>query len=110
MTGRQRRRFWMSRRFLLGAAVVGAGAAWTGTTLARLARGPSGAKSAGRIADIEGRALALGAPASKPVYDPALPWKMQGGTLNDASALSQTPVYGAVAVSEEKHVLDAIAF
>ena len=105
-----RKRFWMSRRALLGLAIVGGGAAWAGTSAARLMRAPTGPKNAGRIGDLDGKALAVDAPASVPPHDPALPWTAKGGTLNDVSALSETPVYGVVEVTEEKHVADALAF
>ena len=95
---------------MLGAAVVGGGVAWGSATLARLARDPSGPKSAGRIADIDGKPLTLEPLTAPPAYDPSLPWLMKGGTINDASALSATPVYGIVEVSEEAHVARALAF
>lgn len=100
----------ISRRALLGIALVGGGVAWAGTTAARLMRAPSGAKDAGRIADLDGVALPQEPTFQNPSYDPALPWASEGGTINDVSALSRTPVYGVVKVSEEKHVADALAF
>jgi len=103
------RKSWMGRRALLGAALAG-GALWAGTTVARLARGQSAPKDWGRIADADGVALPAEARASLPAYDPELPWKMQGGVLNDASALSRTPVYGVVQVAFESDVARALAF
>jgi FAD/FMN-containing dehydrogenase len=105
-----RKRFGISRRLVLGAAVLGGAAAWGGTTLARLARDPSGAKDAGRIADIDGVSLPLQPLANPPAYDASLPWLSKGGTINDASALSRTPVYGVVEIGEEGHVAQALAF
>ena len=107
----RRRRFWLSRRVLLGAAVFGGAAAWGGTVAARLARAPSGPKNLGRVADLDGAVLPTPPPEAPPPHDPALPWGMKGGgTLNDASGLSETPVYGVVDVSAEEHVARALAF
>lgn len=101
----------VTRRLALGGgALLVAGLAWGGTTLATLARGPSGPKRAGRLADFDGQALAQPEPAGLPPHDPALPWSQKGGALNDASALSETPVYGVVEVTEEAHVAAALAF
>ncbi|WP_246730329.1 FAD-binding oxidoreductase [Nitratireductor mangrovi] len=105
-----RGRFWMSRRFLLGGAVAAGAVAWGGTTLARLARAPSGAKDAGRIADVDGITLTSPRPLNPPPHDTDLPWLSRGGSLNDASALSRTPVYGVVGVRSEEDVARALAF
>ncbi|TGW07192.1 FAD-binding oxidoreductase, partial [Mesorhizobium sp. M2D.F.Ca.ET.145.01.1.1] len=102
--------FRLSRRLLLGAAVLGGAVLWGGTTVARLARGPSGPKNTGRIADIDGIALPLKPIDNAPAFDPSLPWLAKGGDINDASGLSRTPVYGVVEVSEEEHIAKALAF
>ncbi|MES0201920.1 FAD-binding oxidoreductase [Mesorhizobium sp. LNHC209A00] len=102
--------FRLSRRLLLGAAVFGGAVLWGGATVARLARGPSGPKNTGRIADVDGIALPLKPIASPPAFDPSLPWLAKGGDINDASGLSRTPVYGVVEVSEDEHIAKALAF
>ncbi|WP_348629442.1 FAD-binding oxidoreductase [Mesorhizobium sp. M7A.T.Ca.US.000.02.2.1] len=83
---------------------------WGGNTVARLARGPSGPKNAGRIADIDGFPLPLKLPDNAPAFDASLPWSAKGGDINDASGLSRTPVYGVVEVSEDEHIAKALAF
>lgn len=103
-------RMRLSRRLLLGVAVIGGGALWAGTTAARLMRDPSGRKDAGRVADMDGRPLGVAAPEPQPPYDDNLTWIQRGGTLNDASGLSQTPVHGVVKVTSEEDVANALAF
>lgn len=100
----------ISRRLLIGGAALAGAGIWAGSTVARLARDPSGPKDAGRIADFDGRPLEVPARPPLPEHDARLPWSMKGGTLNDASALSRTPVYGVVEVSERGHIADALAF
>jgi FAD/FMN-containing dehydrogenase len=100
----------LSRRRLFGMAIASGGLAWAGVGAARLSADPDGPKNLGRIADFDGLSLPLPAPDKAPPYDPALPWLTKGGTLNDASALSETPVYGVVHVTEERHVAEALAF
>ena len=105
------RGFWLTRRStLIGATVVAGGGFWGGTTMARLARDPSGPKSCGRIGDIDGISLSLDRPARLPEHDPSLPWLAKGGDINDASCLSATPVYGVVEVSQEDHIARSLAF
>ncbi|MGF7004605.1 FAD-binding oxidoreductase [Aminobacter sp. BE322] len=105
-----RRRRGISRRLLLGAVAMGGAVYWTGTALTRLARAPTGPKSLGRIADVDGMALAAKPLDAAPDFDPALKWLAKGGEVNDASALSATPVYGVVEVTSEADVAQALAF
>lgn len=104
------RRRGVSRRLLLGGAAMVAGLGWAGTTLARLGRTPTGPKDLGRIADIDGIALAKPPLASPPPYDGELTWLIRAGDINDASALSRTPIYGLVEIGDESHVARALQF
>lgn len=106
----QVRKKGVSRRLLIGGAAGVAVLGWAGTSLARLGRAPSGPKDLGRIGDIDGVALAKPPLANAPIHDPNLTWLSKGGVLNDASALSRTPVYGIVEVSTEGDIETALAF
>lgn len=103
-----RRRKFSRREVMISAALVGAG--YAGLRGKKLSDPPTVAKSLGRIADIDGIALELPKPANLPAHDPALPWLAKGGELNDASALSRTPVYGVVGVRNEADIAGALAF
>src|SRR2546426_5825921 len=46
----------------------------------------------------------------RPVVPASLVWVQRGGTVNDASCLSRTPVYGVVAVREADGVRAPLAF
>jgi FAD/FMN-containing dehydrogenase len=91
-----------SRRKLFGAAVLGIPAAWAAHKAWRLSADPSAAKDCGpAIAQNE---LASAAEGNE------LPWSLRGGTVNDVSCLSRTPVHGVIKVTSEKDVADALAY
>lgn len=100
----------VSRRLVLGAVAALGATGWAGWSAARMAASPSGPKDAGRIADLDGVALPSGPPPYLPPHDPALPWSLKGGSLNDASGLSRTPVFGVVAVKSRDDVAAALSF
>lgn len=110
MSGSGKRGIKLTRRSVIGGAAVAGGAIWGGTAVAKLSRDPSGPKSVGRIADIDGAPLPLPEPASLPTWPESLPWRSRGGDINDASALSRTPVFGVVDVSSEDHIAEALHF
>jgi len=54
--------------------------------------------------------LAKPAANSKPVRSLSLPWGQKGGTINDASCLNQTPIYGIVQVTTIDDIKNALIF
>ncbi|MEX0956572.1 MAG: FAD-binding oxidoreductase [Rhizobiaceae bacterium] len=100
----------VSRRLVLGAGAALGVTGWAGWSAARMAVSPSAPKDAGRIADLDGVALPSAPPPYMPPHDPALPWSLKGGSLNDASGLSRTPVFGVVAVKSRDEVAAALTF
>ncbi|MBO6718750.1 MAG: FAD-binding oxidoreductase [Rhizobiaceae bacterium] len=100
----------VSRRLLLGGGATLGVAGWAGWSAARMAAPPSAPKDAGRVRDIDGLALETDPPPYLPPHDPELPWAMTQGSLNDASGLSRTPVFGVVAVKSREDVAKALTF
>ena len=97
----------MKRRTLLVSASVIALVAGGGVLLlAPLAADPAGPKDCGTVLPPIPAPLAHAPRASTPQP----PWSQRGGTVNDASCLSRTPVAGIVAVKSEKDVADALAY
>ncbi|WP_119389540.1 FAD-binding oxidoreductase [Taklimakanibacter lacteus] len=92
---------WFTRRKAVGAIGL-ASLAWAGHRAYGLAAPPDGPKDCGPV--IAGKDMP-GLPA-----DDSLPWSLRGGTVNDVSCLSRTPVKGVVAVRTEQDVAAALAF
>ncbi|HEU5286498.1 MAG TPA: FAD-binding oxidoreductase [Sphingomicrobium sp.] len=95
----------MKRRTLLvGVSLIALAAAGTAAYVAPLAADPVRAKDCGsalpRATSLQARAAAVPEPA----------WAQRGGTINDASCLSRTPVAGIVAVRSEADVARALAY
>ena len=90
-----------TRRRLIAAA-LGIPAAWLGYKAWRLSADPSAPKDCGPVI-----------PQSESAKAPEgsqLPWSLRGGTVNDVSCLSRTPVHGVVKVTSEKDAADALAY
>src|SRR5688500_11903946 len=51
-----------------------------------------------------------GTPTSLSAAAATLPWTQRGGTLNDASCLNRTPVYGVVQVTSVDEIKSALEF
>ena len=95
----------MKRKTLvIGASGLAIAAAGTGLWLAPLAAEPDGAKDCGNVLPplpgLGNRAAAMPEPR----------WEQKGGSVNDASCLSRTPVAGVVAPRSESEVAGALAY
>src|SRR5262245_6138971 len=73
---------------------------------AQLAADPIGPKDCGPT-DADARALP---PRARPDEARDVTWLQRGGTVNDASCLSRTPVFGVVQVKSPDDVRNAMAF
>jgi FAD/FMN-containing dehydrogenase len=100
------------RKWLVTASVIALVAGGTGLYLAPLAADPQGAKECGTVLSalppVRPAPGTVAAPAPAPVPIPVL--AQRGGTLNDASCLSRTPVAGVVAARREADVAGALAY
>jgi FAD/FMN-containing dehydrogenase len=95
----------MKRKLLVTVSVIALAAAGAAIYAAPLMAEPEGPKDCGT----------LFAGASKPAAAagtqvPAPKWAQLGGTVNDASCLSRTPVAGVVRPETERQVADALAY
>jgi FAD/FMN-containing dehydrogenase len=91
----------VTRRRAVGlatAAVLGAG----GYKGYRLAADPPGDKDCGPVSPAS--------PTQTATDENTLPWRLKGGTVNDVSCLSRTPVHGVVAVKTEADIAKALAY
>lgn len=100
----------LSRRTLLGTLVAVPVLYFTGSKANQLAADPTGEKElAPLFPDMAQEDLAL-AEIQKTTSSVQLPWLQQGGTINDASHLNKTAVYGIVSVSNEQEIADTLRF
>jgi FAD/FMN-containing dehydrogenase len=95
----------MKRKVLVIGASTIAIAAGATIALAPMAADPDGEKDCG---DVLPQLRPLTPAAAAGVAEPH--WAQKGGTVNDASCLSRTPVAGIVAPRSEKEVADALAY
>jgi FAD/FMN-containing dehydrogenase len=93
------------KKLLITVSVLALVAAGTGLYVAPLMADPAGDKDCGSAVPPPSAPLAAPAQAA-----PEPQWAQRGGTLNDASCLSRTPVAGLVAVRNEGDVAQALAF
>ena len=93
------------KRLLITVSIIALVAAGTGLYVAPLMAEPDGAKDCGSVLP---RLAAASSPVRSAVPEPA--WAQRGGTVNDASCLSRTPVAGVVAVRGEADVATALAY
>jgi FAD/FMN-containing dehydrogenase len=99
----------MKRRTLLvGVSTIALAAAATAVWVAPLTAEPSGDKDCGSALPPPPAPAAERPAAAAAVPEPR--WSQRGGTVNDASCLSRTPVAGVVAARSEEDVARALAY
>jgi FAD/FMN-containing dehydrogenase len=96
------------RKLLITVSVIALAAVGAGSYVAPLAADPSGPKDCGSVLPAAPAVRPSPVPPAAPVAEPN--WSQRGGTVNDASCLSRTPVAGVVAVRGEADVATALAF
>ena len=90
------------KTLIIGASTIAAVSAGT-VALAPLAAEPDGEKNCGNVLP-----AVLPLQPRPAVSEPA--WSQKGGSVNDASCLSRTPVAGVVTVRSEKEVAQALTY
>jgi FAD/FMN-containing dehydrogenase len=99
------------RRTTLIALVLATSGAFAGYKVVEYSADPVGEKDcpplAGDAAVVSADELAKLPP---PAAAPALPWARQGGTINDASCLNRTAIYGIVQVRNVDDLKNALQF
>ncbi|HEX8224977.1 MAG TPA: FAD-binding oxidoreductase [Allosphingosinicella sp.] len=95
----------MKRKLLVTVSVIALAAAGAAIYAAPLMAEPDGPKDCGTLSAAAAKPAAA---AAAPV--PAPKWAQLGGTVNDASCLSRTPVAGVVRPESERQVAEALAY
>ena len=90
-----------SRRGLVGALVLGIPAVYLARKGWQLSAAPLGPKDCGPAVD-------TGTPIDESASD--LPWISRGGTVNDVSCLSRTPVAGVVRIRNQADIAASLAY
>lgn len=95
--------FRPSRRFLIGSILTAIPTLYFGHSAWRLSADPLNEKDCGPQAPAPKQSLL------KKLSD-KLPWSKKGGTVNDVSCLSRTPVAGVIAVKSESDIKNTLLF
>ena len=100
----------LSRRTAIGTLIAAPILYFTGKQANDLAADPTGAKNLAPL-DPETALTELdAAELQQAVSSTNLPWLQQGGTINDASHLNETAVYGIVSVTSEEEIAATLRF
>ena len=98
------------RRSAIAAVAVAGAAVATSRQVLTLSADPAGEKVNPSVLPTPTPRATGNAPAARlEASDTQLPWAQRGGTLDDASFLDRTDVYGVVRVTQEEHVRGALA-
>jgi FAD/FMN-containing dehydrogenase len=98
----------------VAAIALAAGGLVVGQKASELAADPTGEKDCSAdglpVMTVSNAEPAVPTAASLTGEAATLPWTQRGGTLNDASCLNRTPVYGVVQVASVEQIQSALAF
>lgn len=103
----------LTRRKALLAGLLVSGTSYAALKSAELAADPTAEKDCG-CTPIDNAAQSCDAPtlaaAPAPVPASALPWRQQGGSINDASCVNRTAVHGIVQIKTEDDIRAALRY
>jgi FAD/FMN-containing dehydrogenase len=100
----------ITRRTALLTGILTPAAAFSAWKVQEYSADPSGEKVVEQLEPPWANDGPLVAQTTRPAPDARLPWVQTGGSINDASHINQTPIYGIVQVRREDDIRQALHF